>query len=194
MRKVSTMKKVKHASLIFVLAAAALVLAGSAARAAEKFTGRILTGGTANIAPVLNCKISIDGYSTTQEIQDLVRIMNEGGYQPFMTAFRESNKGTFQVIGGRGLNVTIHATNSTTTDKGRRVRLFTERQSWDVDVQQRMSGRYLFMVIELDIDAQGRGEGRIYPAAEIEFNSEGKIEMKSYDSAPKVIFGLRRTT
>jgi hypothetical protein len=187
------MKKIKHASLNIVLSAAVLVFAGSTAGAAEKFTGRILTGGTANIASVLNCKVSIESYSNTEEILDLVRILNESGYQAFMKAFRESNKGTFQVTGGRGLNVTIHATNTTSTDKGRRVQLFTERQSWDVDIHQRMTGQYLFMVIELDIDEQGRGGGRIYPGAEIQFNSEGKIEMKSYDTAPKVIFGLRRT-
>jgi hypothetical protein len=194
MRKVRTMEKIKNASLFIVLATAVLVFAGSTAGAAEKFTGRILTGGSINTVPVLNCKISIEKYSNTEEILELVRIMNEDGYQAFMKAFRESNKGSFQVIGGRGLNVTIHATNTTSTDKGRRVQLFTQRQSWDVDVQQRMSGRYLFMVIELDIDAEGRGTGRIYPAAEIQFNSEGKIVMKGYDSAPKVIFGLRRTT
>jgi hypothetical protein len=192
--RVSAMRKPNRSRIIFILAAAGLIFAGAIPLAAEKFTGRILTGGTANIAPVLNCKVSIEKYTNPEEILELVKILNEKGYEPFMKAFRETNKGMFQVTGGRGLNVTIHATNSVTTDKGRRVQLFSERQSWDVDIRQRMSGQYLFMVIELDIDAEGRGTGRIYPAAEIQFNSEGKIEMKSYDIAPKVIFGLRRTT
>jgi hypothetical protein len=182
----------KRASLIIPMAAG-LVLACALAGAAERFTGRILTGGTANIPPVLNCRISIENYSDPAQILELIRIMNDSGYQPFMKAFRESNLGSFQVIGGRGLSVTIHATNTLTTDHGRRLELFTERQSWDVDIQQRLSGRYLFMMIELDVDEQGTGNGRIYPAAEIEFNSEGKIGMKSYDTAPKVIFGLKRT-
>lgn len=188
------MKKLNRSRIVFILVAASLIFGGATSLAAEKFTGRILTGGSANIAPVLNCKVSIEKYSNAEEILELVKILNENGYEPFMKAFRETNKGMFQVTGGRGLNVTIHATNSVTTDKGRRVQLFTERQSWDVDIQQRMSGRYLFMVIELDLNDEGRGTGRIYPAAEIQFNSEGKIEMKGYDSAPKVIFGIRRTT
>jgi hypothetical protein len=188
------MNKTTRSGIILVLVAAGLAFAAGPSAAAEKFVGRILTGGTANIAPVLNCKITIDMYTSPEEIVALVKTLNESGYEPFMKAFRETNKGNFQVTGGRGLNVTIHATNSATTDKGRRVQLFTERQSWDVDIHQRMSGGFLFMVIELDLDAQGRGTGRIYPAAQIQFNSEGKIEMKSYDSAPKVIFGLKRTT
>jgi hypothetical protein len=188
------MKKHNRLGIILTLVASGLIFAGTTSLAAEKFTGRILTGGTGRLAPVLNFKVSIEKYSNPDEILELVRVLNEKGDQPFMKAFREKNNGMFQLTGGPGLNVTIHASNSAATDKGRRVQLFSDRQNWDLDNRQRMSGAYLFMEIELDIDAEGRGTGRIYPAAEIQFNSEGKIEMKSYDSAPWVIIDLRRTT
>ncbi len=54
------MKELSRSGTILTLVAAGLIFAGTTSLAAEKFTGRILTGGTGKLAPVLNFKVSLE--------------------------------------------------------------------------------------------------------------------------------------
>jgi hypothetical protein len=159
--------------------------------AEEEFRARILGGSGPNAYAAVNLKIVIESYTTKEEVLQLMGILNTSGGENFLSAFRKIDKGSLLLIGGRGLNVRLHAAHSTPTEKGRRILLFTERQSWDVGVSQRSEGRYPFMVIELDVNAKGEGSGRIYEAAQIRLNNQGVIEMESYNSTPKQLVAVR---
>ncbi len=60
------------------------------------------------------------------------------------------------------------------------------RQTWDPG-SQIVRGRHFFMVMELTLNAKGKGEGRFYEDAQIRLDSMlGRIEMETYESAPKL--------
>jgi hypothetical protein len=171
-----------------------IVVASGFAAAQEKFICRMFTGGGPNQERVQNVRIEIDAYSTTEEIAQFADVLNKQGWEPFIALFRGSKKGTVRFMSTRGFNVTVHAAHSMPTGKGRKILLFTERQNWDADnhpIDNR--GGYLFMVIELELNAKDKGEGKIYQQADIQFNENSTLAMKTYKVTPLVLFGVQPT-
>jgi len=172
-----------------------LVLAGILP-AQEKYTARMMTRSGPNSEPVVKLQILIDSYTTGQEAWRLQQILEFSGYDPFISAFREANKGSISFYGTRGLKINIHVAEVIPTEKGRKILLFAERQTWDVDVLQRMDGRFPYMAVELNVDNRGKGDGKLYENAQIRFNGDkaagtSTLELESYNSAPKVLFGVQ---
>jgi hypothetical protein len=169
---------------------------GNLLAAAERYSAKMLTRGGPNTEPVLKIQITIDSYTTGEEAWKLMQLLDKGGYEPFITAFRQDTKGSLLFMSARGLKVNIHVAQVTPKENGRRIMLFTERQGWEVDVFQRVDGRYPFLIIELDLDNKGKGEGRIYENAQIKFSGNestgtARMEMEGYSSAPKNLFGVQ---
>jgi hypothetical protein len=182
--------------IIIVLTLSVLAALGRVSTAAtpgekEGFTARVLQGGMQYSEGVRKIKITIDGYSTEEEVLNLIGVMGQQGYEPFMDAFRALNKGIFFPIGGRGIKIIIHGAHSIPTEKGRKIQLFTTRQTWDVESNQRVDSRFTFMVIELDLDAKGKGTGKIYEQAAIRMTPQRTFEMDGYNSPPKQLFDVR---
>lgn len=180
---------------VFALIVISLCLGGFLA-AQEKYTARLLTRGGPNSESAIKIQIAIESYSTGQEVWKLQQILELNGYEPFISAFRQSNKGSLVFASSRGLKVVIHAAQVIPKEDGRKIMLFTEIQAWDVDVMARMDGRFPYMVIELDVNNKGKGDGRIYENAQIRFNGDkttgtATIEMETYNSAPKPLFGVQ---
>lgn len=165
--------------------------AGQTAELKEEFVARVLQGSQQYTESVKKIKITIDAYSTEEEVLNLIGIMSQQGYEPFMDAFRALNKGTFFPIGGRGIKILIHGAHNIPTEKGRKVMLFTTRQTWDVEVNQRLDARFMFMVIELDLDSKGKGTGKIYDQAAIKMTPQRTFEMDGYNAPPKQLWDVR---
>jgi len=176
--------------LVFIVAAACLGLS-PILRAQEKFEVRLLTQSGPKAGMAMKFEITIENYTSFEDVSRLAEIFSRGGYESFMSAFRMMNKGTFRPVGGRGIRIPIHAAHSIPKKKGRKILLFTPRQSWDADAFQRVDRRFPFMVIELEINDKGNGKGRIYEQASIQLTPEGTVAMESYLSAPLVLWGVR---
>jgi len=178
--------------IYLVFTVTAVCLGGfTAVWAEEKFEARLLmqSGPKAGIATKF--EISIESYTSTEEISQLKEIFYREGYESFMRAFRRMSKGVFCPVGGRGIKIVIHAAQSIPTAKGRKILLFTPRQSWDADALQRTDPRFPFMVIELEVDDKGNGKGRIYEQASIQLTPGGTVGMDSYFSPPLALWGVR---
>jgi len=157
----------------------------------ERFQARLLIEGGAISDRASKIEIWVEDYTKTEEVLQLLEILYKGGYEPFMSAFRGMNKGIIRPIGGRGVKITIHAAQNIQTDKGRKVLLFAERKGWDADARQKIDRRFSFMVIELNINNKGKGEGKIYEQANIKLTSQGTIEIESYNSPPQQLWGVK---
>ncbi len=186
--------RIRTLPIFVVLICACLCLAG-ALPAAEKYSARLFTRGGPNTENVVKLEINVDGYTTGEEGWTLFQALNYQGWEPFIGAFRQSNKGNIIFRGARGLKIVVHAAAVIPRENGRKIQLFTEKQAWEVDVMQRTDGRFPFMVFELDLDNKGNGEGKIYENAQIKLKGDretgtGTIEMESYNSAPKVLFSV----
>jgi hypothetical protein len=185
------MKERTLIAFLALMGLAAFLSAQEAAPEPEHFQARLLTGGMQYTEGVKKIRVTIDSYSTTEEVFNLIKVQNELGYEPFMSAFRALNKGIFFPIGVRGTQIIIHGAHSIPTEKGRKILLFSQRQPWDQETSQRIDHRFPFMVIELDVDKKGRGTGKIYDQASIRMTPERTFEMDGYNAPPKQLWDVR---
>jgi len=136
-------------------------------------------------------EISVQDYTSTEEISQLREVFNKEGYESFMSAFRRMNKGSLSPVSGRGIKIVIHVAHSIPTDKGRKILLFTSSQSWDATASRVIDWRFPFMLIELDIGRKDKGKGKIYEQVSIKLTPEGTVGMDSYNSPPLTLWGVK---
>lgn len=182
-KELSPKHREKLAVLFLVAALTALI---SPLGATDIFKARMLTGKAPVQPAMVNVQIEVESWTTPEEIRQLQDIMNQAGIDAFLAAFKQMNKGTVRFMASRGWNLPIHAALTVPTEKGKKVLLFFNRQTWDPG-SQIIRGRYFFMVIELTLNKKGTGEGRFYEDAQIKLDSMlDKIEMETYESTPKI--------
>ncbi len=158
--------------------------------AQEEFQARLLGQSGHYSSQADKFMFVIDEYSNPREVLDLAAVLSSSGYEPFMKAFRALNKGYIRPAAGRGVKISIHVAHSLPTKKGRKIFLFTQRQSWDAEVQQRTDPRFTFMAVELDVNKKGNGDGKIYEQARVRITEQGIMELESYNSAPLPLWGV----
>ncbi|HSA95891.1 MAG TPA: hypothetical protein VLJ16_07565 [Acidobacteriota bacterium] len=179
-----------HIGRIGILAAAAglAVLLAPPLGATDIFRARMLTGKAPVEPPVVNVRIEIESYTTPQDVLGLQDAMNSGGEDAFLKMFASMKKGVVRIMDRRGWNLEVHAAQMVPTEKGRKLQLFMLRQSWDPGNQMVRTGADFFMVLELNLNEKNNGDGRLYEDAGINLAPlAGRIEMRRYGSAPKII-------
>ena len=158
--------------------------------AQEEFRARLLPGLGPSSQQAENLRILVDSYTSDEEVLYLIETFNKRGYEQFRSTLHGMNKGTVQPIGGRGTKLVLHAAQSIQTEKGRRIILVAESYSWDIGTSFSFDQRFPFMVIQLDINNKGKGKGKIYLSARIKLTSKRTIELESYSSPPKQLWGV----
>lgn len=158
--------------------------------AQEEFQARLVPSQGPSAQQAEKLRILIDSYTSEEEVLRLIEIYHKMGYERFRSALHGMNKGTILPIGGRGTKLTLNAAQETPAEKGRKITLVTESYSWDIGTSFSFDQRFPFMVIELDINNKGKGKGKIYLSARAKLTNDGKLEMESYSSPPKPIWGI----
>jgi hypothetical protein len=171
-------------ALALVAGAAALAVP---ARGADIFRARLLTGKAPIEPPAVALRIEVQSYTTPEELIQLQQALNTSD-DAFLNVFQKFNKGVVRFTDSRGWNLPIHAAQVVPGEKGKKLTLVMLRQTWDPGAQfVRVGGNY-FMVLELNVNAKGAGDGRLYEDASIRFIlPDGRIEMTKYGAAPKII-------
>jgi hypothetical protein len=175
---------------VWVVVAACLSLS-SVLWAKEEFQARLLPGLGPSSQKARKLTILVESYTSTEEVFELIETFNKRGYDQFRGALCGVIKGFIRPTGGRGKKIILHAAQNIHTDKGRKILLVAESQSWSLDTTLRFNSKYPFLVIELNINNKGKGEGKVYVQADIQLTRQGTIELASYDSPPKQLFGVR---
>ena len=180
------MTALSRRTLILLSVAVVIALGLVPLGATDIFRVQMLTGKSPVEPPMIKVQIEIRDWTTPEEIRAFQKAYEEGGTDAFLKAFGKAEKGVVRFMYSRGFNITVHAALTVPTDKGKKVLLFLNRQQWDPGYQKTM-GRYLFMAIELKLNAKGKGEGRFYDDAQIRLEpSLGLIAIETYDSSPKI--------
>jgi hypothetical protein len=132
-----------------------------------------------------NIRIVIDSYSTPDEILALKRLMISGDVEGFYKALRAMDKGQLQMPGTSALNAHFNVAIEQPAEKGSRIVLITESRNL-----QAGQNIFLFLVAELNLDKNLKGDGRIHYVARIKFPSEGGVDLDSYVTVPNEITNL----
>lgn len=184
------MVKYKKTGLSLYTASVIFLLLCSGLWAQERFQGRLFPDATRGTQRAEKIIISIDGYTSTDEVFQLIQTYHKSGYKQFRDDLREMKKGILRPVGGMGVQVAFHLIQSTPTEKGRDIILVGESQSWNLDSRRKHDNRFPYLVVELSINEKGKGSGNIYLSADIRLTSQGIVEKAAYNQPPRQIIGL----
>src|SRR3954454_11812462 len=157
----------------------------------ETFTGTLIGIGGPLAGRSTSFTLTIRGVTSDQDARRYVGLLAEKNQDGLMSAVRDQKLGTFALAGqvGRDVNVVrIHR-----TETGRKITLLFER--WLNLFEVRYGTRsedYPFTYAEIYVDAQGKGEGTLIPAARIRFDkSEQSVEIENFGIYPARLAGIR---
>lgn len=156
--------------------------------ARDVFRGRMLTERAPIEPPAVEILIEVDSWTSPDEIIQFNEAMASSGVEAFLNLFKSSKKGVVRFLYARGYNLTIHMAQVQPGEDGKKkVILVFRREPWSQGTQLG-TGRYYFMVMELKLNEKGKGEGRFYEDAQIQFDvSNGRVFLETYGISPKMI-------
>ena len=161
--------------------------------AKEVYRGRMLTGKAPVEPAAVDIQIEIESWTTLEEIIEFNRVLASSGSDAFLSLFNSTKKGVVRFLYARGYNLTIHMAQAQEEENGKKVIVVLRREPWSQGSQLGV-GRNYFMAIELNLNKEGKGEGRFYEDAQIEMDvMGGKVYLKSYESSPKTISSVKET-
>jgi hypothetical protein len=184
--------------IVAALAAAVLALAPASARAQnEKLDISAFAINMSNIATGTNAvvQINVDSWSSAEEREMLITTMVEKKQDDLLKALQKlSRKGTFRIPTARppdphhlSLGLPIrYAWQTPLPDGGRRIVLAYDRYIGFAEARnQPRSIDYPFTLMEIRVDKDGKGQGKMAVATKIDFDKEKKVvQIENYGSEP----------
>jgi hypothetical protein len=178
-----------------------LVAVGSAPaqeKKRETFTATVLQ--TANMrlpgGGTFQITMNVDEWTSVEERRRLLTVFKEGGSEALMKELRKMKAGYIvppAIARWPSWEVDV-ASSIPQPDGGRIVRLFTERPIVFGEAYYNTRSRdYEFGIVELKLDADGKGEGATIPAAKLSLDKDGRIVIETlpYSTGPQRLLGVR---
>lgn len=156
--------------------------------AGDVFRGRMLTERAPIEPPAVEILIEVDSWTSPDEVRQFSEVMAGSGVEAFLNLFKATKKGVVRFLYARGYNLTIHMAQLQQEEDGKKkIILVFRREPWSQGTQLG-TGRYYFMVMELKLNEKGKGEGRFYEDAQIQFDvTNGRVFLETYGISPKMI-------
>lgn len=157
----------------------------------ETFTGTVIGIGGPLAGRSTGFTLTVDKVTSEQDIGRYLGALIEGGQDAVMNRIKDQKVGRFSITGQVGRDVNVVRVRRTET--GRRITLLFER--WLNLFEARYGTRsqdYPFTYVEIHVDAQGKGEGTLIPAARVRFDKEEQsVEIENFGIYPARLAGVR---
>jgi len=173
----------KPKSTILMIACAAICSLPLAAEGPETFTGRVVDMSGARMTSTAHFTLHIDEYAMDEEIAQHAAVLAEEGSRGLEKVLWKLDRGWLKI--GTSLGHVVGVARSIDTDGGRIIRAVTDRPVQLFAVRRGLrSVDYPFGFIELELDANGKGEGRLIAAAKLKFTKDGTLEIEQLGTRP----------
>ena len=180
--------------ITIILALSVFLLAGlvTIAQAGEKeeFTARVVAWATPGPTRTFTLTMVVEKWTTDEERQKLVQVLQEGGSDALLKEMRKMEVGYLHAP--QTLRWRLNIASSFQTDEGRVIRLVTERPvSFGEATAPSRSRDYEFGVIQFTLDEEGKGEGALIPTAKVYFDKEGKLNIEALGTGPQKLTSVK---
>jgi len=143
----------------------------------ERFIGTIMLLN-APVTGMGRVTITVERWTTDEERKKLAEALRAGGTEALVEAMDGLEAGYIQVE--NNLRWPIRVASTWTTDKGRRVRVATNRPiNYEEARVNTRTMDYPIGFIELGLPPEGKGEGTLVAAAQVQFGADGHLEVRS---------------
>jgi hypothetical protein len=190
--KNARLRRILPISAVFaVLAAASLLARAQAPGPPERYTATAVNldrGGTSTV------EIVVTRWSTDPERDRLLTTLLDKGADKLLSVLQDAPKVGY-IRNPTGLGWDLHyARRTPLPDGGERVVLATDRPlSFSETVNQSRTVDYPFTIIELRLNGEGQGEGKMSVATKIAADKEsGNIVLENYGTQPVMLQAVKR--
>jgi hypothetical protein len=187
-------------TLIIVAAAAVLLVANHATLLAqtngtpERFTAFAVNMGSPGRGGADTVEIVVERWSTDTERDKLMKALVEKGPEKLLDTLQDLPRvGYFRTPNSIGYDL-HYARKAPLPEGGERIVLLTDRYIgfWEAANRPRTID-YPFTLIELHINGDGEGEGKMSLATKVRFDKEAStIELENYQTQPVLLKSVRR--
>ncbi len=168
-------------ALILFLAGGAMI---AAPKPIESFRAFAVALGTGKAGVI---DIDIYRWSTDEEREALLTTLVEFGPDKLLDALEKIRPPVGYIRTPTSLGYDLYyARDNPASDGGRRIVLATNRRvSFREAANNTRSMQYQFTLIEIHLDKDGKGEGKLVPAAKVSWDKAAKrIEIENYNALP----------
>jgi len=180
-----------HTAVGACLAALCLLPQDAATAKPERYAG-ILTSGplTQRPAPI---DIGVDRVATEEIRGQLAEVYREGGPVALLEAIKKEKPAGYVKLQNRERLVAGYAEEVARPDGGRRILLLCARQpgDWELESGQGRT-EYLFRIVALALDANGRGTGMLFHTARVSFDANGVTLEREQSGQPTRILSIQK--
>jgi hypothetical protein len=175
-------------------AALLLVLVSVEAQGPERFVANAVSIAYPGPTGAAIIQIDVTRWSTEAERDRLVKVLAERGPEELLDALRDLPRaGTIRTPGNLGYDLR-YARKTPLEDGGEQIVIATDRPIgfWEA-VQRPRTIDYPFTLIEMRIDNEGVGEGKLSLATKIVYDQRREqIVLENYSSQPVMLTKVRR--
>lgn len=179
-------------------ACVALALLCSAQRSAsaddviETFTGTVVGTGGVLGGQSVPFTLRVYRFATPEEARRLSAAYSDGGSQALLRALRKIKKMGILSIDGR-VGYEVGAIFNGQAGDRRQIVVVTARPISQFELRNATRSRdYPFSVLEMNLDADGKGEGIAVAAAKIVLNEGGGITVENFNTYELKLLGVRK--
>lgn len=134
----------------------------------------------------------IDRYTSDEELAKWAQVFREGGQEALVSAWLHEEPVVGSAKFAQTLGRDLRVARSHPTEKGRRITLVTDRPLATPEVMRDLrSSDYPIGWIEVEVDGEGRGEGTLVAAAQLEVDDNGNLTVESYGVQPVRLLKVR---
>lgn len=177
MKKLATMFSILALLPAGALLAAELIQANAIRLGAGKSTGFF--------------QATVERYTTPEEQARWREAFRAGGQDAVVKLWQKEEPSVGVMSFERTLGYRIRVAHTFPTEKGRRIVMVTDRPIAGVEAMQgARSLDYPIGFIEIDVDAEGKGEGTLYGAVEVTVENE-RLTLKTWGTEPIRLMSVR---
>lgn len=165
-------------------------------RGPQEFSGTIVGSGGSLGWRTYQFTLTVDRFTPDPEASSDAEILRSLGQGALLDTIRDQRVGTFSLVGQPGRNVNLVRVRRMADARLRIVAVF-ERWGSAYDVRPgTRSQDYPFTYIEIYVDENGRGEGKLIPAARIYFDKKdhNQIDAENFGVFPARLMSVEWCT
>ena len=192
----ATLRSVRRSALPIALALAAAAVAGQTKGAPERFTAFAVNMGSPGRAGAGTVEMVVNRWTSDADRDRLLNVLLEQGPDKLLETLQKMPRVGY-IRTPNSIGYDLHFARKTPMpDGGERVVLATDRyiSFWEA-VNRPRTIDYPFTVIEMHINANGEGEGKMSLATKITVDKESKtIVLEDYGTQPVLLQSVKRET